>query len=157
MEEVLLESANAAANTVATELFVRLTKNALQLTGDSIGQHVQSTDGPGLFSPLDVVRDGKDRLGAILALGDRAIIAWTVGGLRIKNFEFVIPYSGIESIDATTRPGGMMSKDREMLKIEADDQTWELVFANVFEGGRSIVPYLKGVLEGSIKPVFTSE
>ncbi len=47
-----------------------------------------------------------------------------------------------------------MSKDREVLRIGAGGETWNLVFANVFDGGRSIVPFLKGVLDGSIRPVF---
>lgn len=156
-EDIVIDSANAAANTVGTDEFVKLTKYALNMTGSEIGRHVNSTDGPGLFSPLSVVKDGKDRLGAILALEDRAILAWTVGTFRMKNFETVIPYSAIESLELGTRPGGAMSKDRETLRIKADGQTWDVVFANVFEGGRSIVPFIKGVLEGSIKPVFESE
>ncbi|HMS71736.1 MAG TPA: hypothetical protein PKB03_01760 [Baekduia sp.] len=156
-EDIVIDSANAAANTVATDEFVTLTKHALNLTGVELGRHVTSTDVPGLFSPTEVMQDGKGRLGAILALDDRAILAWTVGTFRMKNFETVIPYSAIESLELGTRPGGAMTKDRETLRIKADAQTWELVFANVFEGGRSIVPFLKGVLEGSIKPVFENE
>lgn len=101
----VVDSANAAVNTVATDVFVKLTKNTLNLTGDEIGRHVKSTDGPRLFSPLEVITDGKDRLGAILTLDDRAVLGWTVGTFRMKNFETVIPYSSIESIELGTRAG----------------------------------------------------
>jgi hypothetical protein len=47
-----------------------------------------------------------------------------------------------------------MTKKRDVLVLTTSDQTWELIFANVFEGGRNIAPFLKGVLEGSVKPVF---
>jgi hypothetical protein len=151
-----MASANAGATTAGTNEFVTLTNHALTLTGAKIEQHVKSSDGPGLLSPLEVVKDGKDRIGAILALQDRAVLAWTVGTFRMKNFETVIPYSSIESIEIGSRPGGAISKERETLRIKADGQTWDLVFANVFDGGRSIVPVIKGILEGSIRPVFES-
>lgn len=153
-EGILLDSANAAASIVATGEFAKLTKLALSLTGAEIGRHIQATDEPGLFSPLEVVRDGRDRLGAILALGDRAVLAWTIGSVRMTNVETVIAYDEIESLDLGARPGGTMSKDRQTLRITTSSDTYDLVFANVFENGRSIVPFLKGILEGSIRPVF---
>ena len=156
-QDVVFESANAAANTVGTEDFTKLTKNALNLTGSGVARHVSATDGPGLFSPANLIKDGKDRLAAILALEDRAIIGWTVGTFRMKNFETVIPYASISSLDLGTRTGGSMTKDRETLTITADGTTWELIFANVFDGGRSIAPFLIGVMDGSIRPVFEAE
>lgn len=156
-EDIVIDSANAAANTVATNEFVKLTQNALKLTGAELGRHVKPTDGPGLFSPVDVAEDGKDRLGAVLALEDRAIIGWIVGTFRIKNFESVIPYDSIESVERGTRAGSALSKERETLRVKADGKTWELVFANIFEGGRSIVPFIEGMLEGTITPVFETE
>lgn len=101
---------------------------------------------------MDVVYDGKDRGGAILALEDRAIIAWIVG-LRMKSHEAVLPYGSIKGIEQSTRPGRALSKPCDVLRIEADNN-WTLVFANVFEGGRPIAPFLKGVMDGAIKPVF---
>lgn len=153
-QDIVIESANAAITTVGTDDFAKLTKHALNLTGSEVAQHVNADDVPGLFSPVDVEMDGKDRLGAILTLEDRAIIAWTVGTFRMKNFEAVIPRASIDELELTTRPGGSMTKDRDLLRVRAGTQNWSLAFANVFEGGRSIAPFLKGVLEGSIKPVF---
>jgi hypothetical protein len=155
-EDLLLLSAEAATNTVDTDRFVKLSVYALRLTGAEIGRHLQEEDDPGLFVPVDVVIDGKDCTGAILALGDRLIVSWVTGTLRIKNFEEVVPYDSIRQIERTARPGGAMTKDREVLSIEAD-RTWTLAFANVFEGGRSIVPYLQGTIDGAIKPFFEEQ
>jgi hypothetical protein len=157
-EQVLIDSANAAIGTVETDDFAKLTKYARGLTGAEVSRHIQPTDEPGLFSPVDVEKDGKDRAGSILALSERAIIAWTVGTFRIKNYEIVIPSTSIKTLEQRTRPGGAMSKDREVLYIETSDGvTWNLAFPNAFDGGRSIVPWLEGVLTGALKPVFDAQ
>lgn len=150
----LIESANNAAQTVGTDLFAKLAQNALNLTADEIGRHLDATDESGLFSPVDVENDGKDRLGAVLAIEGRMIVSWQVGTFRAKRFSIVIPYTAVETLEQATRPGGAMSKERAVLRITVDGQTWTLVFANVFEGGTSIVPFLIGVFEGSLRPVF---
>jgi hypothetical protein len=155
-QDIVIDSAASSAEMVATEGFAKLTKHALRLTGSEIARHVASTDRRGLLAPVELVKDGKRLLGAILALEDRAIVAWTTGTLRVKNFETVVPYGSIESIEVGTRPGGAMSKARETLRIKADGQVWDLVFANVFEGGTSIVPFIAGMLDGAIKPVYES-
>ncbi len=152
-EQVVIDSANAAIETVGTEPFFKLTKNLLGMTGSQLAKQVDPEDGPGLFAPLELEDDGKDRLGAILALDDRAIIAWTVGTFRMKNFEAVVSYDSIASVEFTTRKGGAISKDREGLRIVAE-RTWNLVFGAVFEGGNSIRPFIGGMLSGAMKPVF---
>ena len=155
-EDILIDSANAAAATVGTDDFVKLTKNALSLVGSEMSGRLTPDDSPGLFAPANLEQGGKDRLGGILVLKDRALIAWTEGTFRIKSFGAVVAYDSIANSELGTRPGGPMSKDREVLRIESA-QTWTLVFANVFEGGRSIVPFLKLTMDGAITPVFESE
>lgn len=71
----------------------------------------------------------------------------------MKNFEEVISLNTVRDAIAGERPGGAMSKPRETLTIHAE-RSWQLVFANIFEGGRSIVPFLAGLLTGAIKPIF---
>ena len=152
--ETVLASAEAAVNTVGTDRFLKLSTYAVRLTGTEISRRIEDGEDPGLFAPADIVIDGKDRVGAILTLADRLIVAWTVGTLRIKNFEAVVPYDSIQRVERMSRPGSAMSKEREVLEIVADS-TWTVVFANVFESGRSIVPFLQGMIEGAIKPVFS--
>lgn len=152
-EDIVIASANAAAGTVRTAWFEKMTRHALVLAGREIAGHVQPTDPPGLFAPVDVERDGRECLGAILVLKDRSIIGWTVR-LGTQNFETVIPHSAIESVEEGVRPGGALSRDRETLRIRAAGDTWTLVFANVFDGGRSIVPFLTGMMEGWLEMNF---
>lgn len=102
-KEIVIDSASAAAATVGTDEFAKLTKYALNLNGARITQHLKAGDHPGLFSPADIEKDGKLRLGAILALEDRVIIAWTVGAFRMKSFDKVIPRGSIEHVEVTTR------------------------------------------------------
>jgi hypothetical protein len=151
----MVDSGEAAASTVGTDVFVKALKYALQMTGADIMRHIDASDSPGLLAPVSVVLSGKDCPGAILALPDRAIIAWFTGVLRIRTSATVIPSSSIRTMIAGTRRGGAMTKDRETLLVEADDD-WLLVFADLFEGGRSIGPFLTGTLEGWLKPVFES-
>jgi hypothetical protein len=131
-----------------------LTQHTLGLVGSEVARHLDPAEKPGLFTPANLEHDGKDRLGAVLALEDRAIIAWTTGTLRIKNFETVIPRSSVERTETGTRPAGAMSKDRETLSIVTESDTWDLVFPNVFEGGRSIVPFVVAMLEGALELKF---
>lgn len=149
-ESIIVDSANAAVTTVATDAFAKLTNHTLNWTISDLARHVSADDRPGLFSPVEVEQEGKDRLGAVLALEDRVIVAWTVGVLRMRHYERVITYGSIECLELTTRPGGPMSKDRDVLRITADGTTWNLVFANVFDGGRRIAPFIEGLLAGSI-------
>jgi hypothetical protein len=155
-EEIVVASAEAAADTVGTAEFAKLTRYALNLMGAEMARHVNTTDHPGVLSPVDVVQDGRDRTGAILVLADRAIIAWTVGMVRIENFEAVVPHRSIQRVERRARPAGAMSKEREVLLIKAA-RTWTLVFANVFERGRSVVPFLAGFIEGWLRPVYEGE
>lgn len=152
-EDVVIASAEAAASLVGTDRFLKMTTYALRLHGKEICGCLRGDEGPGLLAPADVVIDGKDRSGAILTLEDRAVIAWTVGTLRIQSFQEVVPYAEIASHQLTTRPAGAMSKEREVLEIVAGSR-WELAFYNVFEGGRSIAPFLQGMIGGWAKPVF---
>lgn len=152
--ELVIASAEAASNTVNTDAFHKLIGNCIKLVGAEIAEHLRADDRPGLLAPVDVELDGNDRLGGVLVLEDRAIIAWTVGTLRIKNFEAVVPRDEISTISIDTRPGGAIAKDREILRLEASDGIWTLVFANVFDGDRSIVPWLQMMLEGAITPLF---
>ena len=153
-EEIVIASAEAAATTVGTERFATLTKHALVLLGAEMARRVRADDKPGLFAPADLVRDGKDRLAAILALEDRVVVGWTAGALRTQNFDAVIPKADISTTALGERPGSAFKKPRETLRISAGE-AWDFVFANVFEGGTSIVPILEAVIGGALKPVFS--
>jgi len=152
---LIVDSANAAAVTVGTDSFAKLTKHALNLTGAAVAKHVVEDDIPGLFSPCEVEQGGKGRMGSILALERRAVIAWTVGTLRIKNFEATVDYNAIRHIEMTERSGGSFSHGQVVLTVTTDDNQWVIRFAPVFDGGVSIVPLIQCVLEGSMK--FVSE
>jgi hypothetical protein len=149
-QQLIIDSAEAAARTVDTPNFAKLTAKAVELTGSAVAAHLVPSDAPGLLVPVEIEVDGKPRVGAVLALGDRAILAWTtMRMLKISNYEAVVPYDSIAGIEH-----GQGNGNREILRIHAQ-RTWRLQFAAVFAGGRSIVPFLKGVLEGEINPAFS--
>lgn len=152
-EDVIMASAEAGAATVQTQMFVSMTEKALSLIGVEIEKLVHDEDRPGLFSPVEIARQGKNRIGGILVLDDRLILGWVEGNFRIKNFEAVVPKDTITSVTRGVQDGSAFSKPRETLTIAAQD-TWQLTFANLFEGGTSIVPFLEGVIDGSIRPTF---
>ena len=156
-EDILLSSADASLSMVRTELFAKLTSKALQFIGSEFLPLLEAQDKPGLFSPVDIEVEGKERQGAILVLEDRAILAWIVGTLRIKGFHAVVPRDTISDLSSETASGGRMTKEREILHIKGD-QSWEVKFApGLFDGGSSLVSLLIGMLNGSVVPVFESD
>jgi len=110
-----------------------------------------------LFAPVDIEVDGKDRTGAILVLEDRVILGWVVGTLKPKNFDAVVPKDTIKSMEDATKGASAFSKERQGLVIDTDGKRWRLTFHAVFEGGRSIVPWLIGVSDGAIRLNFGGE
>jgi len=150
--DIVVVSAQLGADTVGDDLFFKLTQNAVTLVGAELARHIRDGERPGVLSPLEVVIDGKDRLGAILVLEDRAILAWTIGTLRMRNFEEVIPLAAVTDAVTGERPRGVMTKARDTLTIYAG-KTWHVVFANT-DRGRPIAPFIAGLLVGAIKPVF---
>jgi hypothetical protein len=151
---LVIASANAAATTVYTDRFTKMTENALRMVGGELARHVAPSDSPGLFAPVSMWPDGKERYGGVLALKERAVIGWTVGTFRIQNYEVVVPYDSIQKTEVTTRPGNAVTVTREVLVIEATER-YELVFANLFQGGRSIAPWLESVMLGAISLNFS--
>lgn len=150
-DEVVIESANAAVRTVGTDRFRKLTEYALRLVGKEVAAHLRPGDSPGLFAPVDIEVDGKDRTGAILVLEDRVILGWVVGTFKPKNFDAVVPKDTIKSMEDATKGASAFSKERQGLVIDTDGKRWRLTFHAVFEGGRSIVPWLIGVSDGAIR------
>jgi hypothetical protein len=150
---VVATSAEAAISYVGSRQFEKLAVAALNLCGAEVAVHLRADDTPGLFVPLEIEADGKERIGAVLALTDRAILAWTIGTLRIKNFEAIVPYGSIEHIDLSTRPYSRLSGSRDVLRVDAA-QSWTLVFYADMDDGQRIAPIVQGMLDGSMKPVF---
>lgn len=148
---VVIDSANLAVETVATTAFAKLTRQALRRSGATMARHV-GENGVGLFAPVVVVQGGKVRRGAVLALEDRAVIGWTQGKLRLRNREAVIPVSSLRTVERTDGSAGS-PVERAVLRLATDRESWALVFENVFDGGRSIVPLIHGVLTGTVRPM----
>lgn len=151
-QDILIASADAAARTVGTDFFLKITKKTLGFTAQEMLPLINSTDYSGLYAPMDIEQEGKDRQGAILVMEDRVILAWIVGTLRIKGYHVVVPREDITGVRTDTVSGGRMMKDREILYIDVEEGTWEVKFASgLFEGGNSLVPFLMGILDGSLK------
>lgn len=72
--EIVFASAEAGTDTVGTDMFIKMTQNALNMVATEVSAHVRDGENPGVFFPVEVSVDGKDRLGAILVLEDRAIM-----------------------------------------------------------------------------------
>ncbi|MEJ2887950.1 hypothetical protein [Actinomycetospora aeridis] len=153
-EQLIIASAEAAARVVGTKDYARMTQVALTLTGQQLERYVRQADRPGFIAPVDVEEGGKDRDGALLALPDRAVIAWTVGTFRPKNYEVEVPAAAIVSLERGERPPTRWARQREVLQITTADRTWSLVLPDVLDGGQSIVPWLQGMLRGAVEPVF---
>lgn len=150
--ELIASSAEAAAQIVGTKPFAKLTKAALTLTIPGLQGHVTDTDHPGLFAPIDVERGGKERLGGILVLRDRGIIAWDIGSFGTRSDQVVVPLASISTIERGTQDRGARYDARETLRLMTHDGEWVLIFRGVFDGGRSIVPWIEGMLKGAIEP-----
>ncbi len=156
-DEIILESANAAVSMVGTEYFAKLTGYAINLTGDELVKHLDGVEAPGLLVALDVEIDGKGRTGCALALEEAVVIGWSIGTFRAKPHSAVIPKASVRSVTRTTEDGGRMMKPRQVLTIEAD-RTWRLLMHWMdHDGGNDITPFLQGVIEGSMRPVFAEE
>lgn len=153
-QEILLASATASAHLVGTDEFAQLTKATLAFTTEELVKHLDERDQPGLFAPMELAVDGKERQGALLALNGRAIIVWVVGVFRMKSFGMVLPTAAIQSIDHGTRPGGALSKNRTTLVVVASGKRWSMTFVDVFEGGRNIAPFIAPALNGGLTPEF---
>lgn len=156
-DELIFESAEAAASMVGTEYFAKLTRYAIDLTGSELVKHLDGTEAPGLLVALDVEIDGKGRTGCALALEEFVVLGWSIGTFRTKSHSAAIQKASIRSVARTTEDGGRMMKPRQVLTIEAD-RTWRLLMHWMdHDGGKDITPFLQGVIEGSIRPVFADE
>lgn len=150
-EDVVLGSANLAVDTVGTASFAKRTRAALRRAGEEMARHA-TDEGLGIFAPVDVVADGRDHPGAVLALEDRVIIGWTEGTLRTRNVGTVIPTAALRRVERAVRAGGAMTGQREVLRLETERERWTLVFEDVREGDGSIVALIHGVLTGAVSP-----
>lgn len=156
-DELIVESANAAASMVGTEYFAKLTGYAINLTGGELAKHLGDITEPGLLVALDVEIDGKGRTGCALALDESVVLGWSIGTFRAKPHSVVIPKASIRSVARTTEDGGRMMKPRQVLTIEAD-RTWRLLMHWMdHDGGKDITPFLQGVIDGSMRPVFAED
>lgn len=156
-DDLILESASAAASMVGTDYFAKLTGYAVNLTGDELAKHLDGIEEPGLLVALDVEIDGKGRTGCALALEEIVVLGWSIGTFRPKPYSAVIPKASIRSVVRTTEDGGRMMKPRQVLTVEAD-RSWRLLMHWMdHDGGDDITPILLGVIEGSMRPVFAEE
>ena len=148
-------SANAAANTAGTDQFTEFVQAACDVYGPTFERYLRPSDMPGLLTPATIESD-REYNGALLVVPDRAIIAWETGTFRRKNVESVIERSAIRSIERTKCAETAERYGYERVTIRAE-KTWNLGFADhLFGGGPSVVPFVAGMLDGSIKPVFTT-
>ena len=147
---IIGHSAETAAAIVGTAIFAKQTEVALKLCGHEMARHVDPDEPAGLFAPLFVERDSKEHPGAVLILRDRAVIAWAVGLVRVKNFEEVVPLRSIKRVERQKLPDSRLSGSRELLRVDAD-QHWTLIFSETH--GPSIAFLVGGLLDGSLKPI----
>lgn len=151
--EVILSSANAANDTVDGDRYAALLQAAVDVFGRPLERYVRPTDTPGLLSPV-VIEDHGEANGVLLVLGDRAIVAWETGRFRKTNVEAVIDRSAIRDIQRERQPETASRHGFERVTVQAD-KTWRLAFGDhLFDGGKSVVPFLVGYLDGSITPQF---
>jgi hypothetical protein len=145
-QDVLFGAAQFTADAVGEERLVRTIENNLKLSGQEILRHVRPNDRGGIFTPALFQMDGKEPHGCVLTLQDRAILAWTTGTFRIRNFSEVVPYASVKVVELRQSPA-------EETRIELTaDQRWSLRFVfDGLEGGLNIPALLVGVLDGSVQ------
>jgi hypothetical protein len=148
--DVLTSSFVSTASLSGSERFATMGKNALQLFGLTMATHVAPDDKPGVFVPVQMVRDGKEFPAAILALQDRVVVGWSKGLLRPKAFAATIPHGAIRRWEDGARPGGIARVGAPALTIQADEE-WAFVHHNIYiEGGPNIPNMLTMALSGAI-------
>lgn len=121
---IVLEAANLVLSRVDHEgtAFPDLTQAAIKLCGKKILAHIESSDKPGLFVPIDVEANGKWELGCILTLQDRAVIAWFIGTLRVRTFAQVVFFDRITGVaEVATEPASGHQPERVILRVDADE------------------------------------
>ena len=139
--EVVIESANNAAGYVGTEQFVKLVKLAITMVGAEIARHVRPDERPGMLVPVGFEENGKLVTGALLALEERAIVGWTTGTLRIRNFEAVVPYDSVERCEVEVHDG------RDVLEMTTQERVWSFV-VYMEPDAPKLAPLVQGVMEG---------
>lgn len=123
LAEILVTAASLTVAQVDHERFQAYVEAAMQLMGKGIASHLVSSDQPGLYMPLETYQGGKWVGGSILMLQDRAILAWSVGVLRVRRFEHVIAYDSVTNVDdVEVHPATSVAPEKVTLKIEGEQR-----------------------------------
>lgn len=150
-EDIIIAAADFTNSQVGTQLGQQAILDQLTLCREAIAKHLDADDRPGLFAPVMFERGGKELSGCILTLQDRAIFAWFTGVIRRKNFEVVVRYDTIQSVEPGTKSGNLIGKSREMLTVVAEE-TWTVLFPPGISGkGMDLTEFVRGALTGAIE------
>lgn len=146
----IINAAEWTAQWIGTKRFVQVVEPALRIVAADMSERMTDDDRPGLFVPANISQDGaKPLTGAVLTLEDRAILAWITGTFRIKNFVEVVPYRTIADVSRSLKAATTLSVELPMIRVSAE-RSWDIVFDNVFEGGRDVTIMLAGILSGAV-------
>lgn len=152
-ESILLNGANATVQLFGGDRLAKLLEMQLSLVSDRLMPLLSSSDRAGLILPATLPRDGVDYDGVVVALADRAVLAWTRGTIPPVTYTDVVPYRSIDEVEPDVRPRRRMTAELPMLHIYADHYHL-VVLPNVFRDGHAVVRHLAGVLTGAVTFTF---
>jgi hypothetical protein len=81
-QDVIFAAADFTCDQVNHDNFTKLAASSIKVCISEMLPFVETSDQPGLFSPLEVHVDGAWEQGCILSVRDRAVVAWFKGTLR---------------------------------------------------------------------------
>lgn len=147
--EIIGDAAATTLELIDTDQCQKQLEHAIKLMGQELIDHIQHDDLAGIIAPVSIEVEGKDVLGCVMTLQDRAILAWSIGVLRIRNSSVVVPLSSITSVVQRSRPGGRLRIEASVIDVFAE-RTWTLTSDAFADGADRLATILAGVLEGSI-------
>lgn len=151
-EEIQLAERLAESTVVTFSRMSMGEDEAIKIMNDSVRiftkvmvESLSGADRLGLFVPVALTVEGRERGGCILTLSDRAIFAWSEGAFRRKTFSATVPYDTITHIEEGTMATDS-NPESEALRVKAEHD-WVIRFSEGF----GVVPkWLHGILNGAI-------
>jgi len=146
--EAVIEAFNQGIRQVGDEQFAKMSKYQVQLVGAELAGHVRG-DRASLALPVTVHSESVEDTGALLLLEHRAVVAWSHGVLRKRTASFTETYANLKNIRLRSLKD--QGKDFTRICFDAGAGYFELT---VLFAKPTFAAMVKGVLEGSLRPVF---
>jgi hypothetical protein len=146
--KAVIEAFNQGIRQVGDEQFAKMSKYQVQLVGEELASHVRG-DRASLALPVTVHSESVEDIGALLLLEHRAVVAWSHGVLRKRTDSFSETYANLKNIHLRS----VRDQDKDFTNICFDAGTGHFELTVLF-AKPTFAAMVKGVLEGSLRPVF---